>query len=112
MGFMDKIKGLFKKKDKGEKPAKEAKAAPAKAKAAPAKAAARADEFKGEGKVADALRFAAAKIDAKVADGSMPENKVGIFMGALKAVEAEDAPEDVKIIEIGQIIGGIVSVGF
>ena len=107
MGFMDKIKGLFKKKDKGEKPAKEAKAAPAKAKAAPAKAAARADEFKGEGKVADALRNGANKIDARVAAGLIDEKRADMIMAGLKAVEASDAPEDAKLIDIAQTIGSL-----
>ena len=105
MGFMDKLKNIFKKKDKGEKPAKEAK--PAKAAAAPAAAASRADEFKGEGKVADALRYAAKKIDERVAAGRMDEKKAAIFMGGLKAAEASDAPDDAKLIEISQVLGGV-----
>ena len=107
MGFMDKLKNIFKKKDKGEKPAKEAKAAKAD-KAAPAKAAgSRADEFKGEGKVPDALRFAAKTIDERVAAGQMDEKKAAIFMGGLKAAEASDAPDDAKLIEISQVLGGV-----
>ena len=107
MGFMDKLKNIFKKKDKGEKPAKEAKAAKAD-KAAPAKAAgSRADEFKGEGKVPDALRFAAKKIDAAVAAGNLTEKSAAIFMGGLKAAEASDAPEEAKLIEISQVLGGL-----
>ena len=104
MGFMDKLKNIFKKKDKGEKPAKAAE--PAKAAAAPA-AASRADEFKGEGKVGDALRYAAKKIDERVAAGMMDEKKAAIFMGGLKAAEASDAPDDAKLIEISQVLGGV-----
>ena len=68
MGFIDKLKNAFKKKNKGEGAAAEPAAAK-KAKGAPAK---RAAQFTAEGKVGDALRFAAEKIDAKVAAG-MPE---------------------------------------
>ena len=100
MGFMDKLKALF-KKEKGSS----ASAAPAKGKAAaPAK---RADEFKGEGKVADALRYGANKIDTKVADGSLDEKKAALFLAQLKDCEASDADEDTKLVMIGQVIGAI-----
>ena len=101
MGFIEKLKNAFKKKDKGEG-AKEPAAAKKKG---PAK---RAAQFAGEGKVADALRFAAEKIDAKVAAG-MPEKRADMFMASLKAVEADSADEDAKLIAISQIIGGIVN---
>ncbi len=108
MGFMDKLKNIFKKKDKADKPAAEKAAKPAKAEAAPAPAAAsRVDEFKGEGKVADALRFAAKRIDERVAAGLMTEKSAAIFMGGLKAAEASDAPEEAKLIEISQVLGGL-----
>ena len=57
MGFIEKLKNAFKKKDKGEKAA---------AKPAAKKAAAKASyaaQFSGEGKVADALKFAGAKLE-------------------------------------------------
>ena len=105
MGFVEKLKNAFKKKNKGEgaeaKPGVEAK------KAAPA--AKRVDQFSGEGKVADALRFAAGKIDTKMEAGIMSEKTAAIFMGGLKAVEADSADDDAKLIAISQIIGGIVN---
>ena len=107
MGFMDKLKNIFKKKDKADKPAAEKAAKPAKAAATAPAAASRVDEFKGEGKVADALRFAAKKIDERVAAGLMTEKSAAIFMGGLKAAEASDAPEEAKLIEISQVLGGL-----
>ena len=103
MGFIEKLKNAFKKKNKGE-----AAAAPAAAKAKDAPAGNRAAEFTGEGKVADALRFAAAKIDAKVEAG-MSEKTAAIFMGGLKGIEADTADDDAKMIAISQVIGGIVN---
>jgi hypothetical protein len=104
MGFIEKLKNAFKKKNKGEAPAA-ASAAPAKE--AKKAAGSRAAEFAGEGKVADALRFAAGKIDAKVEAG-MSDKRADMFMASLKAVEADAADEDAKLIQISQIIGGIV----
>ena len=103
MGFIEKLKNAFKKKDKGEAKAAKPKAA---AKAAPA--AKMVDQFKGEGKVADALRFAAAKIDAKMEAG-MSEKTAEIFFGGLKAIEADSADDDAKLVAISQVIGGIVN---
>ena len=106
MGFIEKLKNAFKKKNKGE-----AGAAPAAAKTKDAPAAApanRAAQFTGEGAVADALRFAAAKIDAKVEAG-MSEKTAAIFMGGLKGIEADTADDDAKMIAISQVIGGIVN---
>ena len=104
MGFIDKLKNAFKKKNKGE-----AGAAPAKAKEGKAAAAGnRAAEFKGEGKVGNALRFAAGKIDAKVEAG-MDVKKADLFMSVLKGIEADGADEDAKLIAISQTIGGIVN---
>ncbi|MBO4552170.1 MAG: hypothetical protein J5673_03110 [Candidatus Methanomethylophilaceae archaeon] len=104
MGFIEKLKNAFKKKNKAEAAPAAAEPAAKKTKGAPAK---RAAQFAGEGKVPNALRYAADKIDAKVAAG-MPEAKAEMFMGALKAAEASAADEDAKLIEISQIIGGIV----
>lgn len=100
MGFMDKLKGLFKKKnkDKAADASKKSKAA--------AKSVA---TFSGEGKVADALRYAASKIDAKLAAGAFDEKRAEAFVGMLKAVEASADPEDSKLIQISQIIGGIIN---
>ena len=104
MGFIEKLKNAFKKKNKGE-----AAAAPAeKASKGAAPAAKRSAEFKAEGKVGDALRFAADKIDAKVEAG-MDVKKADLFMGALKGIEADGADEDAKLIAISQVIGGIVN---
>ena len=103
MGFMEKLKSAFKKKDKKEKPAKAEK--PAEATAA---AGTRASQFKGEGEVANALRFAASKIDEKMEKG-MSETSANIFMGNLKEVEASADPDDAKMVAISQIIGGIIN---
>ena len=103
MGFIEKLKNAFKKKDKGEKaaakPAADKKAAPKGGYAA---------QFSGEGKVADALKFAGAKLDAKVEAG-LSEKTAAIFMGNLKAIEADGADEDAKLVAISQVIGGIVN---
>ena len=106
MGFVEKLKNAFKKKNKGE-----AAAAPAGAPAEPEKAkgaAKRVDQFTGEGRVADSLRFAATKIDTKVEAG-MSEKTADIFMGGLKAIEADGSDDDAKLIAISQVIGGIVN---
>ena len=105
MGFIEKLKNAFKKKNKGEAAA----AKPAEAKKSKDAAGARAAQFTGQGKVADALRFAAAKIDAKVEAG-ISEKTADIFMGGLKAIEADTASDDdAKMIAISQVIGGIVN---
>ena len=106
MGFIEKLKNAFKKKNKGEG---KAAAEPAAAKKTKGASASRASQFTGEGKVADALRFAAEKIDAKVAAG-MSEKTADIFMGGLKSIEADTASDDdAKLIAISQVIGGIVN---
>lgn len=97
MGFMDKLKGLFKKKDKGEK------------KAGAAKKEARSAAFKGEGKVADALRYAAGKVDAGIAAGKFDDKRADVFMAMLKEVEAAQIDDDAKLLQISQIIGGIIN---
>jgi hypothetical protein len=99
MGIGDKLRNLFKKKDKGVE----------KVQAHVAKTGGRASNFKGEGKVPDALRFAAAKIDAQVAAKKMTDARGDAFLGQLKAVEASPASEDAKIVSVSQIIGGIVN---
>ena len=104
MGFIEKLKNAFKKKNKGEAKAAE----PAAAKKSKGASASRASQFTGEGKVGDALRFAAEKIDAKVAAG-MSEKTADIFMGGLKSIEADSADDDAKLIAISQVIGGIVN---
>ena len=104
MGIAEKIKGLFKKKTEEPKAKTKAAAAPA-----PAAPKSRADEFKGEGKAYDALRFGAAKIDEKVAAGRIDDKRADMFMAQLKGCEAADEPEDVKLIGIGQVIGSIAS---
>ena len=103
MGIAEKVKGLFKKKDKG---ANAEEAPQGKAAAAPK---ARADEFKGEGQVYKALKFAADKIDGKVAAGKIDDKRADMFMAQLKDIEGSQDPEDQKIIFIGQVIGGIAS---
>ena len=107
MGFIEKLKNAFKKKNNGEKAA-----APAgKAAAAPAKqvAASRTAQITADGKVGDALKFAAGKIDAKVEAG-MSEKTADIFMGGLVSISADTASSDeAKLIAISQVIGGIVN---
>lgn len=100
MGFMDKLKALFKKK--GDSGAKDA-AAPKK------KASSRAAMFNGQGKVADALKYAAEKIDAKIAAGGFDDKRGDMFVAQLKDIEASDASEDVKLTQISQVIGGIIN---
>jgi hypothetical protein len=104
MGIMDKIKGMFNKKDKGAK-TDGAKKPKAKASASGNRAA----QFKGTGKVGDALRFAATKVDAQVAAKKYGDKRADMFMAQLKGVEASDAADDVKIVQISQIIGGIIN---
>ena len=106
MGFIEKLKNAFKKKNNGEKAA-----APAEKAAAPAKqaAASRTAQITAEGKVGDALKFAAGKIDAKVEAG-MSEKTADIFMGGLLAIQADTASDDdAKLIAISQVIGGIIN---
>ncbi len=106
MGFIEKLKNAFKKKNNGEKAA-----APAGKAAAPAKqaAASRTAQITADGKVGDALKFAAGKIDAKVEAG-MSEKTADIFMGGLLAIQADTASDDdAKLIAISQVIGGIIN---
>ena len=106
MGFIEKLKNAFKKKNNGEKAA-----APAEKAAAPAKqaAASRTAQITADGKVGDALKFAAGKIDAKVEAG-MSEKTADIFMGGLLAIQADTASDDdAKLIAISQVIGGIIN---
>ena len=70
-------------------------------------ATSRANEFKGEGRVPNALRFGARVIDAKVESGKIDQTKAASFMAKLKDCEAADEPEEQKIIGIGQVIGAI-----
>ena len=100
---MEKIKGLFKK----EKDAKAASPAKKTEAAKEAEAAKRADEFKGEGKVGDALRYGANKIDAQVAAGNIDDKKAALFMAQLKDCEAAQVDDDAKLVQIGQVIGAI-----
>jgi len=108
MGIVDKIKGLFKKKQDAPQ-AMNVSVGSAAAASAPAAPVSRAGEFKGEGKIYDALRYGAAKIDDKVAAGKIDDKRASMFMAQLKACEAETTPDDVKMIGIGQVIGAISS---
>ena len=96
MGIMEKIKGAFSKKDKAPS-VKKAKSAEG-----------RAAQFSGSGKVADALRFAAAKIDTEVAAKKYDKKRADMFMAQLKGVESSTAAEDAKLVQISQIIGEII----
>ncbi|MFA5452472.1 MAG: hypothetical protein WC248_02710 [Candidatus Methanomethylophilaceae archaeon] len=97
MGIMDKIKGVFNKKDKapGVKKVKSV--------------GGRAAQFNGSGKVAESLKFAAAKIDVQVAAKKYDDKRADMFMAQLKGVEASGATEDAKLVQISQIIGGIIA---
>ncbi len=107
MGFIEKLKNAFKKKNKGEgAPAAEA-AAPKKTKGAPAKRSAQFADVPGD--VGKSLRFAADKIDEKVEKG-MTERSAEIFMGGLLSIQADTASSDeAKLIAISQVIGGIIN---
>ena len=70
---------------------------------------ARADEFKGEGSVANALRYGAGLIDTKLAAGKITSVTANLMMGNLKACEASDEPDEQKLINISQVIGLIAS---
>lgn len=93
---MDKIKGAFNKKEKG--PGVERVKSPE----------GRAVQFEGIGKVADALRFAADKIDTEVAAKKYDDKRANMFMAQLKGVESSTVDEDAKLVQISQIIGEIV----
>ena len=95
MGLMDKLKSLFKKSDKkGAAPGNgETKAV--------------AVQFKGEGRVPDALRYAANKIDAQVKAGKFDNKRASMFVAQLRECEASEQSEDEKLVQIGQIIGAI-----
>ena len=93
MGLVEKIKSAFKgKKTSAPKAAKAGKTA---------------EQFKGTGKVGDALRFAGKKIDAQIAAGKFDEKKAAMFVASLKDIEASKASDDEKLIQIGQVIGAI-----
>ena len=103
------------KKVKAEKPAKPAKAEKAVAaksvKAAPA-ATAGAYAVKtnvGNGKLADAIKYGAAKIDAKVAAGTMSEGTADVFYGKLMsyAPKIGTDEEEASLLPVSQLIGGI-----
>ncbi|NLN72292.1 MAG: hypothetical protein GX137_05850 [Thermoplasmatales archaeon] len=96
MGIVDKIKNAFKKKEKDD------------GKAEAAEPVSRASNFKGEGKVPDALRVAAAKIDAQVAAGKYNDARGNALLEQLKGVEASSSSEEDKLVNISQIIGGIL----
>ncbi|MBO7410044.1 MAG: hypothetical protein J6Y18_01385 [Candidatus Methanomethylophilaceae archaeon] len=104
MGFKDKLKNIFKKKEKADEPAapkaKPAEAAPAAAPAAPAV------EFKSQGQVGDALKFAADKVQQRLEAGQLSEIRANILIGGLKDIDASDAPDDAKLISISQTLGG------
>ena len=106
MGFIEKLKNAFKKKNKGEAAAAEP-AAPKKAKGAPATRSAQFADVPGD--VGKSLRFAADKIDFKV-ENRMSERSAEIFMGGLISIQQDTASSDeAKLIAISQVIGGIIN---
>ena len=108
MGFIEKLKSAFKKKNKGEASAAAPEAAaPKKAKGAAAKRSAQFADVPGD--VGKSLRFAADKIDEKVEKG-MSERSAEIFMGGLLSIQADAASSDeAKLVAISQVIGGIIN---
>lgn len=102
MGFMDKLKALFSKKNEGTPAVKKECGCGC----GDAKSASYAAMFSGDSKVAKALIHAGHALDTKVAAG-LPENKAKLFLDNLKAIEASADPEDVKLVGIGQVIGQI-----
>ncbi len=92
VGVFDKIKSLF---GKGKKPS------------ANTNGIKPAAQFKGEGRVGDALRYAVNKLEAQVKAGKFTEKEEMTFIAQLRACEVSEASEDEKLIEIGQIIGAI-----
>ena len=104
MGFMDKLKALFKKKDNaGEK---KACGCGCRGKPKAAEPASYASQFSGDSAVAKALIHAAEALDKKVAAG-LAVNKANLYLANLKAIEASADSDDVKLIGIGQVIGQI-----
>lgn len=105
MGFLEKLKNIFKKKGAAED-APVTMTGSVKQKDSPVK---RSAQFVGDGAVYDALRYGADKIDRMVEDGTIKPGRADAFIGMLKAIEAEQASDGVKLIEISQTIGGIIN---
>ena len=63
----------------------------------------------GEGRLADAIRFGAAKIDAKVAAGKMSEGTANVFFGKLMSYVPKigTEEEEAACVSVAQLIGGI-----
>lgn len=93
VGLMDKLKSLFGKGGKKQR--------------ADMEGLKPSVQFKGEGKVGDALRYAVNKLEAQVKAGKFSEKEEMTFITQLRACEASEASDDEKLIEIGQIIGAI-----
>ena len=64
-------------------------------------------QFKGEGRVPDALRYAANKLDAQVKAGKFDDKRASAFIAQLRECEASSLSDDEKLVQIGQIIGAI-----
>ena len=105
MGIIDKIKGIFSKKDKKQKAPKEKCDCGCEGKKASSKSY--ASEFNGADDVSKSLKFAAEKIDFKVGAG-MPVAVADSFLARLKEVESSDADAESKKVQISQLIGGII----
>ncbi len=103
MGIMDKIKSLFKKKDAAPKAKCNCGCEGKK------KVGSYASQFSGTDAVSKALIHAAEKIDAKIESNQMSETAANIFMESLKGIQASADPEDVKLVQISQVIGGIIN---
>ena len=104
MVFMEKLKSIFKKKDKVVEKKECGCGCGGKAKAA--EPASYASQFSGDSAVAKALIHAAEALDKKVAAG-LAVNKANLYLANLKAIEASADSDDDKLIGIGQVIGQI-----
>ena len=100
MGFFSK---LFKKKKKDDAPAD---GAPKDAKA-PAAAPVEKEEPLPTEPVPRAIALARKANKENVAAGKYDEKRAGMYAASIDAVEASDAPEDAKIVELSQIRGGM-----
>lgn len=108
MGFMEKFKSLFKKKDKADAPAAKDRSCDCdcKAKKGGQCGLCYASKFARGSAVGDALVFAAEALDKKVEAG-MPEAKAKLFFDNLKAIEASADPDDAKLVAVSQVLGQI-----
>jgi|GEM_PF-2397521 len=104
-----KQKKVKPKKVKAAKPAKVEKAAAPVTKGAVASVYATKAANVGSGKLADSIKYGAAKIDAKVAAGVMSQGTADMFYGKLMAYAPKigTPEEEATLVLVSQLIGGI-----